>query len=550
MSAQQTLEAPAAPAPSRAGELPAWLTRAWVIDLVYVIAVAGLALILRAVDLSNYPYGLHGDEAWTGLDARDIIDGRDLWPYTTAALGQPSGPMYWATIFVDLLGSTVLAVRLPMAIAGTATVVLGFFAIRELYGRPAAYIGAALLALSAWLIFYNRTGYTVSTMPFAEFASLLAVALALRKRWWPWSVGAGIVLGLGMYSYYSYPLFALGLGLYVLVHWAIERPQPWLLHARNVLVMGLTALVVLQPMWTYITSDDIGYRHDRKVFAVSNTPEYKEADSNWEKFELYWENAGDLADALLWHPLPDPSDGSGTSPALDPIIIVTAGAGLGLCAMLAIRRRRAAYLIPFIITPFVLFGPLWSEGGYHRRALGILPFVVIAASVFLAYAWERLRAYRPEARTAVTFALIGVIAVYGAVNLYRYFDKARDAQVMHFTYGPELTEAARFIRDEPLETKVYFASQRWGAGYETVRYLVPDRSLAEGNIEDRSKEFAPQGQDGFDNLDRSRPALIVLLGTYIDQAPAIAARYPGARIFDGPTIRNSPSFVALRVPPE
>jgi 4-amino-4-deoxy-L-arabinose transferase-like glycosyltransferase len=549
MSAEQTLEAPARPGTLAKRELPAWLTSAWAMDLAFVTAIALVALFVRTYDLANYPYGIHGDEASTGLDARKIMDGVDLWPYTMAALGQPSGPMYWTTPFVNVMGSTISAVRLPMALLGVGTVVLGFFALRELFDRPTAYVGAVLLALSSWLIFYNRTGYTVSAMPFTEMATLLAVALAINRRWWPWSVAAGFVVGAGIYGYYSYPLFALGLGVFVPAHWAIERPRPALLHARNVLVMGLVALLTVQSMWPYITSEDVGYRHDRIVFAVSNTQEYKQADTAG-KIDLYWENGKNLAQTLLIKGIPDASDGSGSNAALDTATVVIAGAGLGVCALLAVRRRRAAYLIPLIIMPCVLFGPLWSQGGYHRRSLGILPFVVMAAAVLLGYVWQSLTTYRPAWRGAATALLVALLVGYGAVNMVRYFDEPRDTQVMAFVYSPELTHASNFMRGEPADAKIYFASERWSVNYETVRYLVPDRSTEDGSMEDRSNEFARQGAPaGFEDLDRSRPAVIVLVGAYRQYADSIAARYPEAQVLDGPLVAGQPSFIALRIPP-
>lgn len=556
MSAEQTIET--APTRSRTvalkPELPAWLTSASAIDLAFVTAIALVALVVRTYDLANYPYGLHGDEASTGLDARRILDGVDLWPYTAAALGQPSGPMYWATPFVDVMGSTVAAVRLPMALLGVGTVVLGFFALRELFDRPTAYIGAVLLAFSSWLVFYNRTGYTVSAMPFTEMASLLAVALALKKRWWPWSVAAGFVVGAGIYGYYSYPLFALGLGVFVLAHWGIERPRPLLLHARNVLVMGLVAVLTIQSMWPYVTSDTVGYQHDRKVFAVSNTPEYQAADAAGDtgaKVDLYWENGENLARTLLTEGIADASDGSGTAPALDTVTVVLAGAGLGVCLLLAIRRRRAAYLVPVIVIPFVLFGPLWSQGGYHRRSLGILPFVLMAAAVLLGYVWQTLSEHRPSQRGVVTALLALLLAGYAAINVERYFDDPRGEQVTAFVFSPELTHASNFMDDQPADTKIYFAADRWSVNYETVQYLVPDKSVATGELEDRSEQFAREGTPpGFENLDRSRPVVIMLVGGYRDQADALATRYPEAEVLDGPALDDGrPSFVALRLPP-
>jgi 4-amino-4-deoxy-L-arabinose transferase-like glycosyltransferase len=549
MSAERTIEAPRSEETAARQEMPAWLTSAWAIDLAFVAAIAIVALIVRTYDLAVYPPGLHGDEASTGLDARQIIDGVDLWPYTLAALGQPSGPMYWTTPFVDAMGSTIVAVRLPMALLGVGTVVLGFYALRELFDRPTAWIGAVLLAMSSWLIFYNPPGYTVSAMPFTEFASLLAVALALRKRWWPWYVAAGFVVGAGIYGYYSYPLFALGLGVFVLVHWAIERPRPQVVHARNVLVMGLVALLTIQTMWPYITSDDIGYKHDRKVFAVSNSEQYKQEDT-LGKIDLYWENAKNLAQTLLIDGIPDASDGSGTTPALDLTLVVFGGAGMGVCAMLAWRRRRAAYLLPWIIMPVVLFGPLWSEGGYHRRSLGILPFVVMPAAVLLGYVWTSLTWSRPAYRTLITGALVLLLAGYAGANLSRYFDDPRDTDIMRFVYSPELTHAANFMREEGAGTRIYYAADRWSVNYETLRYLDPEHSIDEGNAEDRSREFVKEDvAPGFENLDRSGPATIVLMSAYRANADMLAARYPEAQMLNGPTVDGKPSFIALRLPP-
>ncbi len=88
--------------------------------------------------------------------------------------------------------------------------------------------------------------------------------------------------------------------------------------------------------------------------------------------------------------------------------------------------------------------------------------------------------------------------------------------------------------------------------YETVQYLVPDKSVATGELEDRSEQFAREGTPpGFENLDRSRPVVIMLVGGYRDQADALATRYPEAEVLDGPALDDGrPSFVALRLPPQ
>lgn len=509
-----------------------------------MIAIIGVfALVLRVYDLDAVPAGLHGDEGATGIDARRIIDGVDIFPYTNAAWGQPSGPMYWTVPWVKLLGPEVIAVRLPMALLGVGTVVTAFFAFRLLFGRPTAYFAAIMLTLSSWLLFYNRTGYTVSAMPFTEMASLLAVAVALRRGTWPWFIAAGVVVGAGIYGYFAYPLFAAGLAVWVVVHAALERPRPLLLHLRNLAVMGLTALLVIQPMMPYLNTADRGYRKDRAPFTISHTPEYRAADLDG-KLDLYWDNAKTVMNSLRESDHPDGSDGSGTTAALDPLSIGLAAAGSALCLYYAWRRRSAAYLLPFIIVPFVLVGPISSVGSQQRRSLGILPFVILPAAVLLGLMWDHLRG---NASTTVALGVSGVlIAIYGNIHMDNYWSKTRNSYIAWYVFAPELEETAKLIRDQPVSTKVYLASHRWSVGYETFRYLVPDRAYADGTMEDRSKQF---GTPGYEGIDRARPSLLILMHEYVDDAAQVTAMYPSAVRQEGPWVVDHPAYVAYFIPP-
>ncbi len=523
---------------------PAWLTHERLVELAFVAAVTVAALFMRLWNLSTLPHGLHGDEAATGLDARKILDGVHLFPYTPSALGQPAGPMYWAAIWIKLLGSTVFSVRLPMALFGVGTVVLGYYAFRLLFGRPVAWAGATMLAFSSWLVFYNRTGFTASAMPFTEMASLLAVAIALRRQNALWFIAAGAVVGAGIYGYFSFPLFAVALAVWLIVHALIERPQPVWLHARNGSVMALTALLVIQPMWPYFRGSTQGYTHDRQVFALSNTPEYKAASTSGH-IRLYWNNAKHVINVLREGGHPDASDGSGQVSAIDPLLAMLALAGAALCAGLAVTRRRTAYLLPLIVVPIVLIGPVWSAGGVHRRSLGILPFVVMAAAVLLGTAWEWLMA---RDRRALAWAVLALpLVVFAGLNVDRYFLQTPDSQVMLFTYAPELTNAALFIDDQPADVHVYFAANRWSAGYETTAYLIPGRKLGDGTLEDRSKGFGKTV--GYDNIDRAHTSLIVLLNNYMNDADKVAAEYPDATKLVGATVNKQPSFIAFSIPP-
>ena len=519
-------------------------------DLAFIALVALAAVLLRVFELADSPFGLHGDEAWTGLDARAILDGQKdiIWPYTRAALGQPSGPMFYTVPFEALLGPSVLAIRLPMALLGAATVVVGFFAMRELFGRPAAYAWAVLAAGSSWLIFYNRTGFTVPFMPFTEMLSLLAVTVALKRRWWPWYVLAGFIVGAGIYGYYAYPLFAFGLGAYVLLHFIIERPRPAWLHVRNVLVMGLTALLIVQPMWPYFTSKDTGWRHDRDVFALSGTAAYKAAETNSEKLDLYRDNAINMTRTLLWKGTLDYSDGTGAKPALDWSVITLAGIGLPLSLWYAWTRRKAAYLLPWIMIPLILVGPISTLGGYHRRSLGSLVFVLMLASMTLSFAWETLERTSKRQATIVGTAVFAVIlGISSAINVHRYFWDVRDSAPMHFTYAPELTLTARWVSQQPDDAHIFWFSNRWAVEYETTRYFL----RGQPNRENRSERFGEEGKKAvLPDLNPAEQSIIVLVDEYVTSLDGMAAqKYPTSTRYQGPLVKGRPAFVAFVIEP-
>ena len=520
----------------------------WALDVAFIVVVALAALVVRTIGLEHWPDGLHGDEAVTGLDAAGILDGQSVFPYTPHALGQPSGFMYVTAPFIAIGGHSVIWLRLASACVGVATVVAGFFAIREWFGRPAAWIAAIMLAFSSWLIFYNRTAYPVTTMPLTEFASLLALGIAVRTGRWYAAVAAGAVIGAGIYGYYSYPLFALGLAIFAALQWLIERPRPLLQHARILLIAGAVAVLVTQPMWPYLLDNDRGYQHDRKLFSVSATPAYKQADT-WGRIRLYEDQAGRVLKSLTTKGYPDGGDGSGAVPALDAATVVLAGAGIVFCTALAFYRRRAAYLMPLIFIPLLLIGPITSPNGNHRRSLGTLAFVIIPAAVLLAYLWDAVRERRPDMQRLMLGALAVVLAGYAAINLERYFDGMNSGFVYETVYAPELTRAALFVRDQPETTRVYWLSDRWSARYETMRFLLPERTKPGGLIEDRSREHSASRTTDWTNIDRSAPAVIMLIGNYRGAEGEIQRMYPGSQRVEGPVIAGASAYVALLVPP-
>jgi 4-amino-4-deoxy-L-arabinose transferase-like glycosyltransferase len=194
-----------------------------------VLLVAAAAL--RLVALSAAPPALLPDEASNGYDAYCLLEtGKDRWgaflPLHLEAFGRgdyrPALYAYLTVPFVGLLGPEHLdlAVRLPAAIWGVATIACFYALIARVGDRRTALWAALFLALSPWHLRISRFGHESALTP----GFLIVALLLLSKAGWPlhgpcgpsvgtprlralWMVAFGLVVGLSLYSYASMRLF-------------------------------------------------------------------------------------------------------------------------------------------------------------------------------------------------------------------------------------------------------------------------------------------------------------------------------------------------------
>jgi hypothetical protein len=82
-----------------------------------------------------------------------------------------------------------------------------------------------------------------------------------------------------------------------------------------------------------------------------------------------------------------------------------------------------------------------------------------------------------------------------------------------------------------------------------MRFLLPERTKPGGLIEDRSKEHSPSKTTDWTNIDRSAPALIMLLGNYRGAEGEIQKVYPGSQRVEGPLVAGHSAYVAIFVAP-
>lgn len=125
-----------------------------------------------------------------GYELTTAAQSRPRWSWLTG-LEAEHGPLYYATQMAGrLLHGVELETRVAPALIGTATVVLIWFAAKEVAGATAAFCAAALLATSPLHVYYSREGrpYALAMM----LAAALLFATIRAPRAVPWLVLAAV----------------------------------------------------------------------------------------------------------------------------------------------------------------------------------------------------------------------------------------------------------------------------------------------------------------------------------------------------------------------
>ena len=214
-----------------------------------LLGIILLAFVLRFYRLADYP-ALNADEAAIGYNAYSLLTtGMDEhgnpWPIHFQSFNDFKPGLYFYLVlpFVKLLGLTELAVRIPGALIGVATVLALYFLVKELFkSERLALVSSLFLAISPWHLHFSRGGWEVNTATFLIVLGLWLFFKALAKpRYYLFSVVSFV---LSLYAYHAARIIVplLGLGL-LIIYWGQLR--------RNIKMLVVAAgvgLILLFPL--------------------------------------------------------------------------------------------------------------------------------------------------------------------------------------------------------------------------------------------------------------------------------------------------------------
>jgi mannosyltransferase len=212
--------AAAARSPQPGSRLPRWWPPA-------ALTLLAAALRLSTLDLQSFWY----DEAFTPVHVLHP----SLWATLRSVVHTENTPPLWYLLaWADsrVLGTGELALRLPSALAGIATVLVAWAIGRELAGRRTAIVCAALVAVNPLFVWYSQEARAYALFVLMGALAMLCF-LRLQREPTPQRTAAFAVAGaLALLSHY----FA----VFLLIPMAL-----WLLYDRRTRRASLPAIAAL-----------------------------------------------------------------------------------------------------------------------------------------------------------------------------------------------------------------------------------------------------------------------------------------------------------------
>jgi mannosyltransferase len=322
----------------RGGRLPPAVTLA---------ALAGLTLVGLALRLPSFNDSLWGDELSTNF----VVNGFGAGSVIHIVSGEQEGtpPLFFLLTWLTKGLGDVEGLRLVSLLAGLCAIPLTYLVGERTVGRCGGLVGAALVALSPFLIFFSTEARAYALMMFLCLLATLALLVAAetgRARWW---VLYGLSVAAAAYTHYTSVFF-----LVSLLGWAlIARPK-----ARRPLLLANLGAALLYVPWVPGLLDDRGGPASRVLEVVD---------------PLTFDHA--KTDLIRWS-IGHPYAATGDVPGDLAVWMIVAGAVVGVIGLAIALRRRADWWPPpaSALLPLVLvLGP----------PLGMVVYNVFEPTVFI-----------------------------------------------------------------------------------------------------------------------------------------------------------------------
>jgi 4-amino-4-deoxy-L-arabinose transferase-like glycosyltransferase len=447
---------------------PAPMTRRRWLVTVGVMAILALALALRLPHLTGIPPDVHGDEAWTGLEAQRILRG-EFPSFSVGWQAVPYLSFAIPAVGMRIFGQSLLVLRLTSVVLGTASVLLLYLVGRRLFSARVAAIAALLMAVSHWHIHFSRSGIHCMQAVFAELLLLFFLVRGVQRQRAADFLLAGLAAGLCFEVYWSARLTPVLAVLY-LAHRAIvdRRDLRRQLHLALIFIAGTVTFAAPMAVF-YVHHPETfasrgqsvfvlgpeGRSHEYSIYKVADVPDMLriQARDTIEAFNLRGETS-------LQYGYRGPMLDFWTGALFVPGVAV---------AVWRIKNSSSFLLVTWLLLHLVL-SALTIDPLVAHRALTVVPALCLCAALMVDLGWRGVDMVWGRAGVrAFAIPVLAFIALAAHANYHDYFDLL----VKRMQPASLATTLARFStvnRDH----RIYLVGRSlMPLDHETVRYLAP-----------------------------------------------------------------------------
>ncbi len=367
----------------------------------------------RLVLLDSAPPALHFDEAVYGLMARQI--GPGYWPvFFSGYTGREPLYMYLMAGIFALFGSTAVTLRLTSALIGIASVPALYLLGRELYGRRAGLLAAAVMAGNYWHLSMSRNGYPNILIPPLECLAVTFLWRGYRDRRLGYMALAGLCVGLVLYTYLAARLFPVTLVFFALYILAVDRQR-----AKSRL--GGAALAVLVAALVFAPLGFHFLQHPADFVERASQVLVFESEGGWAAWlRTMSMNLVQNLGGLFVRGDPRPMFNLPGKPIFTPVMAIFFL--IGLVRVFRQPRRVEYGLLPIWVLgmclPAVLTDDIMPQS---QRMTGIMPAIYLLAALGLERAHAWISAHAQGRQHVATIAVAMVLALEGAWAARTYF---------------------------------------------------------------------------------------------------------------------------------
>lgn len=505
-------------------------------ELVVLGFVVLVGFLLRFYNLEFLPPSLHGDEAETGLQAIEIMEGRVNDLFATGWYDLPMLGFAAYSVSMRVLGVGVFGLRMASVIFGTLSLLPFYFLVRSLFRKQTAVISTILLAVSHWYVHFSRLGINYIQTPFFELLAFYFLLRALRFRKGSDFVWGGFAVGFGLYTYYASRLVPL-LILMFLAYRALREKGFLRSNYRGIALMAAAAVFAFAPLGLYFV--DHGRQFASRmggvfIFTASNLDHFFYAYHTRDPLRVLWIQIVQTLSVFNYR-----GDTSGQygfqEPILDPF--TSAFFILGLAYSLSQWRRWEHFFLNLWFWVTIVTGNiLTTDAPFTPRLVGMVPVLFIFAGLALDRTREQLsQAFRPGGKRyfALVTALALLLIAYtnGDAYLNRYIGKQKPMSAS--------TELARYIRSLGPEYRTYLLGAPYlYFGFGAIRFIARgSEGVDVHNVADEVPIRSGVGKE----------AVFILLPSHLDALSFIRHYYPSGILEEHRDVYNNLMFTSYRV---